>query len=181
MTSYHQAILQPGILSFNGLVTWLFYTQFHGHAAVVLLCNLQVKCLQHLAASCVECWVLTSVLAGIAVAVFRVNLWWGQPAHQPTKKQAKGGVLHKCSTFSLVRLDCSCIRNAWQVLEASYRAGHRWQVRLDGPDWWSTTVQWEKTATRYGIDFDKTEVTANISSYCTHIIIERIEISKYPH
>jgi hypothetical protein len=37
------------------------------------------------------------------------------------------------------------------------------------------------TATRHGIDFDKTEVIANISSYRPRIIREAIKIYKYPH
>jgi hypothetical protein len=44
-----------------------------------------------------------------------------------------------------------------------------------------SAVAEHSTATRHSIDFDKTEVIANISSYRPRIIRKAIEISKHPH
>jgi hypothetical protein len=44
-----------------------------------------------------------------------------------------------------------------------------------------SAVAEHSTVTKHSIDFDKTEVIVNISSYHPRIIREAIKISKHPH
>jgi hypothetical protein len=53
---------------------------------------------------------------------------------------------------------------------------HIWDTRLEKQQAVGAN---HSTTTKQSIDFDKTKVTANIHSYCPHIIRETAEITKY--